>query len=223
MRMGPTMKSSTFADACCVYALVDPMTGGYRYIGRTWNPRQRFYQHLQARDDTRRDRWIRKLGQRSLEPVMKVLCWLTADDSKRVEVALIASLRSQGVDLTNLTEGGEGERMTEELREQKKLEWTEERRAHISRLTRLSWTLERRLANSLRHTGLKRSQETCQKISAAKAGCKLSDETRLRLSAVRKGRPKSALTRQRMSEAWTPEMRQAQAERRRAQAREAVR
>jgi hypothetical protein len=58
-----------------VYALVDPVDGTVRYIGRTRDTKQRLTGHLCARPSSnrRRYKWIRELKKRGLVPRVVVL------------------------------------------------------------------------------------------------------------------------------------------------------
>jgi hypothetical protein len=114
---------------------------------------------------------------------------LTEEQAFSLEVERIAFWRALGVDLTNLTNGGEGSSghvVSQELRSHlsnlnkgkpaafKGRKHTEEAKAILSAKAKLRGppkltpeTIEK-IAQS--HRGRKRSAETCAKISAAKAG-----------------------------------------------------
>ncbi|MEA9567140.1 NUMOD3 domain-containing DNA-binding protein [Polynucleobacter sp. AP-Nickl1-40-C4] len=88
--------------------------------------------------------------------------WNTSEEAKKHEVELISYFKGLGVNLVNMTEGGEGtvgffpsEETRKKLSEiQKKLQNSPERKAFTSRL----------------HTGRKRPEETKQKMSQAMRG-----------------------------------------------------
>lgn len=95
-----------------VYALIDPITGGIRYIGKTQSgTNKRLSQHLANANKGLKSHvycWIRSLTKLGLTPLIEVL--ESYDSSKRLyesEQALIAIHKESGV-LTNLTDGGPG-------------------------------------------------------------------------------------------------------------------
>lgn len=98
-----------------VYGLVDPETGDIMYVGRTVDPYKRMGQHLKARSNSHRDRWIKSLQNRGLEPTMIVLDVLERDrDSERIWILGL------GVDRELLNSTLPGGRLTQ--RQRKKVE-----------------------------------------------------------------------------------------------------
>jgi len=93
-----------------VYYLLDPLTQEVRYVGISTSPELRFHKgHLRVKGDYHHARWIQSLHQQSLRPILKVKCWVEdSKEAKRIEVFLIATLRSNGARLTNTTRGGDG-------------------------------------------------------------------------------------------------------------------
>lgn len=93
-----------------IYYLIDPRTEGVRYVGYACDPYQRFINHCGDMDETHKTHWIRELHRATGNlPVLSIRCWLeTRNEAKRIEVALIATLRARGVNLTNTTDGGDG-------------------------------------------------------------------------------------------------------------------
>lgn len=94
-----------------VYCLVDPTDDRIRYVGYSRDPEKRYIQHVlqsfQCR--THKETWINSLLQRGVYPTFVVRCIVeSADEAKRIEIALIALLKQRGVDLTNTTSGGDG-------------------------------------------------------------------------------------------------------------------
>lgn len=94
------------AKAAEIYALLDPVTGETRYIGKANDARKRLATHL--RDSRRRDtpvyRWIRKLASNGMIPALTVLC--ATDDWQQAEKNEIAKARAAGFRLLNVAEGG---------------------------------------------------------------------------------------------------------------------
>jgi hypothetical protein len=92
-----------------VYALCEPDTEEVRYIGCTNNIRLRFGEHSRIRGKGYCQNWLRKLARSDKSPLFRVFCCVqTPEEARRVEVALIASFKSRGARLTNMTDGGEG-------------------------------------------------------------------------------------------------------------------
>ncbi len=55
-----------------IYALVNPLTGDMRYIGKTIQPKRRFKQHLKG-ETNRKCVWLQYLQEQSLQPAMLIL------------------------------------------------------------------------------------------------------------------------------------------------------
>jgi hypothetical protein len=96
-----------------IYALAEGPNDPPRYVGKTMHwLHQRYRAHIsEARKGTRRPvyTWIRKLLQQGKEPT---LVWLenvkSNEDWQERESYWISKFRAEGVDLLNLTDGGEG-------------------------------------------------------------------------------------------------------------------
>jgi hypothetical protein len=100
-----------------VYVLLDPryQEGDekfIRYVGMTTrNPRERLDNHLyyaRRGKSLRVARWIAELLRSDQMPILSVVASMPLDEARRLECKLIAEYRAAGVDLTNLTDGGEG-------------------------------------------------------------------------------------------------------------------
>ena len=121
--------------------------------------------------------WIRKAAQDQEEIVATVLIAnLSWEQAVAEEVRLIAHYRSAGLDLTNMTDGGEGS-------------------VGVVR----SEDYRSRLSKS--HKGKVFSEEHKEKLAAVWTGRKHSEETRLKMSKTQKGRVLSEETRRKISEA----------------------
>ncbi len=96
-----------------VYALVDPFSKAWRYIGKSVNGLKRPLSHSRpstlAREHTHKANWIRSCLSRGSAP--EILILEQVDDTDRlaeVEKEWIAQARACGVALTNATDGGDG-------------------------------------------------------------------------------------------------------------------
>lgn len=123
-----------------VYELIDH-EGNPFYIGRTKNIKQRMYEHW--RDATKRDKQthvyhkIRKLIREDNYCILKWNILFETEifeESTAMEIKLIKEYRDKGIQLTNLTDGGEGlegvkrtftEEWKQKLRDAKKKQYAE--------------------------------------------------------------------------------------------------
>jgi len=152
-----------------IYALIDPRTMRTRYIGFTTNREKRYKQHFWSAERGQGGHlynWIRSLLQTGYKPIYHVLEYGTGDGWKECERFWIALYRIFS-DLTNLTDGGDG-------------------------VLGYIYTIETRKKIS---EGVSKrppiSDETREKLSAARRGKSHSDETREKMSAAKIGIPKS--------------------------------
>lgn len=90
-----------------IYGLIDPRTGGVRYVGKANSPEQRLRSHI--RDARRRNSpvhcWIRKLAENGQRPAITVLEWADGD-WRAAERRLIAQFRAAGP-MLNVANGGD--------------------------------------------------------------------------------------------------------------------
>lgn len=195
-----------------IYALCDPVTSEIRYIGKTVSSlRIRLASHMHCAkslaDICYRSCWIRSLSSR---PHIIPLLVVPDTEGSSTEIRVIAGMRSAGVRLTNLTDGGEGVVgyvKSPELRAQmsairKGRKMSEEQKAKISTTNR----------------GKKRTAEFCARMSARKSSpetrAKNSAAAKLRVGSLNpmfgKHRSMSQETREKISASmlgrkWTPE------------------
>ncbi len=94
-----------------IYGLYDPRNWELRYIGKAKNPTQRLWFHLKdakGGQKTYKANWIRQLLSEGLEPVISVLTETTESNWQKDERFWIAQSLADGMNLTNLTKGGDG-------------------------------------------------------------------------------------------------------------------
>lgn len=90
-----------------IYALCDPDTGEYRYVGKANNLPARLRSHKweKSRLRTRKANWLRSLQGR--DPMVMVLEVVPSTDWEATERSWIQDLRASGARLTNFADGGQ--------------------------------------------------------------------------------------------------------------------
>jgi hypothetical protein len=187
-----------------IYCLMDPDSGEIRYVGKTSVGLKRIDQHLKSarksNPKTRVQRWISRVVSEGKIPRVAILDYAESDDELcRLEIMWITNCRDCGCNLTNMSDGGDGNRGFKHSEE------TKRKLAEISRnlpaVVRAKQSVAQRAAPfsekrsksvSAALVGKKLSQEHCENISRGKkgkktgwsfwSGKKLSDETRKKLS-----------------------------------------
>lgn len=214
-----------------IYGLRHPTTRVIRYVGKTEKGLNvRLKKHIEDAASSRyrhlrKSKWIAFLARNGLVPDIFVLQELSPEEDWRLaERRWIARFREDGLDLLNLTDGGDGVSgyvFTPELIEKS----VAARRGRPSKLKGKKATPEARAKMSASHKSRVRTPQEMERVHAAmeigrrmprtaehrskigaansirRKGSKLSTETRAKVSAARTGVPKSAETRARMSQA----------------------
>lgn len=180
-----------------IYDLSDPRTGCVRYVGKSVNPTARLATHIrEARrgNPVHSKRWIDGLLKHGLRPVLSILEEVPDEKANEAEMFWIASLKLAGADLTNRTNGGDGQ--------SKGYQWSTESK--------------QKLSNSIK--GKKRSDEQKQRMREAfnrpEVRRKRSDITRARMAdpaqravaqAGMRGKKMTEEAKRKISEKWTAE------------------
>lgn len=92
-----------------IYSLVDPRNNEVRYVGKAFDARKRFLQHIKPRSDQKMTpvkSWIKSLLAAGLRPELRILATCSADQWEKHEIFWISHFRSAGVNLTNMADGG---------------------------------------------------------------------------------------------------------------------
>lgn len=97
-----------------IYALVDPRTQEIRYIGQSVNPEKRLRDghlckpYIDAK--SYKNHWLKELIALGLRPTIAILETTDEEHYEEREQFWIAKMRSDGIPITNLTDGGDGTR-----------------------------------------------------------------------------------------------------------------
>ena len=180
-----------------LYYLLDPRDEAIRYVGITKNIHKRFMCHLRDKKNTHKNAWVGSLLKLGLEPIIELM--EETDIKEEIyakEKEHIKNLRNKGVDLTNLTDGGEG-CFGYKLSDESRMKMSISKKKYFEENPQPSGV------NSPLY-GKKHSKETREKMSISQKGENavwygkhLTDETKKKLSKTHKNN-------------WTEEKRQKQ-------------
>jgi len=159
------MKEKTY-----IYSLSFP-EGNIRYIGKSDEPKKRLRSHIyeakRNKWNSYKNNWIRQLLAEGNKPIVNIIEEVDDEKWAESEIYWIAQFKVWNFDLVNIAKGGQGIKFyTEEIR--------------------------KKISESL--NGIKRSEETKEKMSKAAKGNKnslgkvLSDETKNKMSEAQKGK-----------------------------------
>ena len=168
-----------------IYGLCDE--SGVRYIGKTCDLTKRYSKHIcDLSGKTHKMNWIRKLLSNGQQPRLHVYEYCDSAIVDEREKWWISFLRRCKVDLTNSTDGGDGQVKgyipTAETRQ--KISIAHKGRKH---------TPEAKAKMSAKLKGQKRTPEQVANMKAAVTGVKRSADTRARISAAQKRRTPETL------------------------------
>lgn len=92
-----------------IYALVCPDTQQVRYIGKTINPKNRMYGHINSSRSVKKPTkvmcWVNSLLKVGKKPIMKILHETDNDNWEKLEIECIAQYRATN-NLCNILDGG---------------------------------------------------------------------------------------------------------------------
>lgn len=140
-----------------IYVLIDPRDRRIRYVGWTYNVTDRYKRHLRDKNKTHKAHWIQLLRTNKLKPLINVIESGEGDNWAERETYWIEYYKSQGANLTNMSNGGEG----------------------LSGYTAMQETRE---LQRLKALGRKASDETKMKLSQMRKGRIVSAETKIKMS-----------------------------------------
>jgi hypothetical protein len=92
-----------------IYSLSDDFNN-IRYIGKSNNPKKRFYYHLKCcnRTNTHNNNWIKSLLKMNKLPILSIVDEVPVDNWQFWEIYWISKLKNEGHNLTNISTGGNG-------------------------------------------------------------------------------------------------------------------
>lgn len=223
-------------DTTFIYGLFDPRDCRLRYIGKSDNPQKRLKNHIKSvKQRQYKNRyvyhWIQRLLDEGLEPSVEILEEVSINNWKESERAWIAECKKFGLQITNLTDGGDGTQgyvFSDEARKKigdihrGKPSPLKGKNISIQHKEKISLAFRgkpsHRKGKSLspehkekikirmqKFTGIPRSDEIKKKISEGNKGKVLSDSTKAKIGASSKGRnvglKRTEETKRKMSEA----------------------
>lgn len=191
-----------------IYTLSDPVSNDIRYVGWCFNTKRRLSQHIQRAksEKTHKANWINQLAAKGLAPLMDVV-ETGSGDWAFAEKKWIAFYRGSGIDLVNLTDGGEGVTGLVFSAESKEKMAAAKRGKNISsdHIKKVADALRGRKRTAESMAGARKaligrvvSQETREKIRASLVGSKHTDEARAKISAAGTGRKHSEESKEKM-------------------------
>lgn len=90
-----------------IYTISDEL-GTIRYIGKSNNPKNRLYSHLQEKANLHKYNWLRLIVKRGFFPIVEIIDEVPVENWEIYEIYWISQFKAWGFNLLNLTEGGEG-------------------------------------------------------------------------------------------------------------------
>jgi hypothetical protein len=95
-----------------IYTLKDPISKEIRYVGKTKDSKDRFRRHMSdyslIESWTDKNKWLLNLRNSNLEPIMEIVDEGDSNNINSLEVKWISHFRGLGLDLLNMTDGGDG-------------------------------------------------------------------------------------------------------------------
>lgn len=93
-----------------IYILIDPRNDRIRYVGKTQNTKARLQGHIwditYTKEKSHKKNWIKGLVKQNLKPIMEVLDEVPEEEWQFWERHYISLLKSWGIKLLNISEGG---------------------------------------------------------------------------------------------------------------------
>lgn len=145
-----------------IYVLIDPNTKEVRYVGKSNNPKRRYYKHCsRSKKNTHKVNWINGLLNENKKPELQIIDEVPVEDWVFWESYWISQFRTWGFCLTNHTDGGDGATFSN---------------SGSFKKGQKAWNF-----------GQKLSDEAKEHLRQCNLGKKASKETRDKMSKTRKG------------------------------------
>lgn len=152
-----------------IYTLTDPISNIVRYVGKSNNPKDRLRRHLSesnlVESWTNKNKWLLHLKNNNRLPILDIIDEGNDDNIDSLEIKWISYYRSLDIDLSNMTDGGDGydwtgKKHSEETKQRLKL-------SHPFRREVVQFDLDNKIINFFdslheceNNTGLSRSHIT---------------------------------------------------------------
>ena len=152
-----------------IYTLTDPISNIVRYVGKSNNPKDRLRRHLSesnlVESWTNKNKWLLHLKNNNQLPILNIIDEGNDDNIDNLEIKWISYYRSLDIDLSNMTDGGDGydwtgKKHSEETKQRLKL-------SHPFRREVVQFDLDNKIINFFdslheceKNTGLSRSHIT---------------------------------------------------------------
>jgi len=95
-----------------IYTLTDPISNIVRYVGKSNNPKDRLRRHLSesnlVESWTNKNKWLLHLKNNNRLPILDIIDEGHDDNIDSLEIKWISYYRNLGLDLSNMTDGGDG-------------------------------------------------------------------------------------------------------------------
>lgn len=204
-----------------IYALLEPSDEFIpRYIGKSVDPKNRFAAHCKdfKEGKTHKERWIRNLHNNGLKPKLKIIAQVESKDWQYWEIFYIDAFLKAGFNLTNETDGGDGNHNMSDIvkakisKSVKGFRHSDETKEKISRIQKEKYASGERkpalLGTTASEETKKKMSESQKKINTEEHKKKLSiaqknsmtEERKLRISKTRTGMRHSEEAKKKMSE-----------------------
>lgn len=176
-----------------IYLLSDPRTNEVRYVGKTCDPKRRFWDHIGTRFKTHSAKWVRSLLNDGVRPTLEVIEEFDDHDSRweEAERFWICTLRFLGVNLTNQESGGSAGKthsMEARIAISAKAKGRPVSQLAQIRSAEARRTPEFRAAASELRRGVPRSKEVMDRLHASNTGRKRTKEQKDRMRAAARRR-----------------------------------
>lgn len=95
-----------------IYTLKDPISKEIRYVGKTKDIKDRLKRHMSdsylIESWTNKNKWLLNLKNKGLNPILEVIDEGNQSNINELEIKWISYYKDLGLDLTNMTNGGDG-------------------------------------------------------------------------------------------------------------------